>query len=382
MASAFPTQNEHHSVASYSNSNINGMSEKAFTANSRKRARGDNSEVDDAVALPPAKRQKTMESLSTNNIQKRYRETTGEAAEGGDVSPAKRRKTASEPVLTPSPYMSTRPGAAGKASGAARTAAPHDRTPSSQPLGFTPKTVLSSRITKMGRARPWVFEFESAAGLGLYAFMKCPAASCKQKFSEHPLEQGRAVNHFKACGVEVDSEKHMIKEYASQVVKDPNRKSDLTMEWARMSNTSLQRQTSSAAQQQSIAHRRSNRKRARPARYGWPSTITSVADGQDEREAARCSTTAEYVRAPEDSKIVVENLPRDVGESQLEAYFQSAVGGVARLMILRDAAGDSLGVAQVVFSSPDSAKKARRKVNGLFIDGRAIQVKVVETFDG
>ncbi|KUI68533.1 mRNA export protein mlo3 [Cytospora mali] len=370
MAAAFPTQNEHHSVTSYSSSN------------NRKRARGDNGEVDDAVDLPPAKRQKTMDSLSTNNIQKWYREAADEAAGGSDVSPAKQVKTASEPVSTPSPSMSTHLGAAGETSGAALTAAPHDRTPSSQPLGFTTETVLSSRITKMGRSRPWVFEFESAAGLGLYAFMKCPAAGCRHKFSENPLEQGSAVNHFNACGVEVHSEKHMIKEYASQVVKDRNRKSELTMEWARMSNTSLQRHPPSAAQQQYIAPRRSNRKRAPPARYGWPSTITSVAGGHDEREAAGSSTTAEDVRAPEDSKIVVENLPSDVGESQLEAYFQSAIGGVARLVILRDAAGDSLGVAQVAFSSPDSAKKARRKVNGLFIDGRAIQVKVVETFDG
>lgn len=87
---------------------------------------------------------------------------------------------------------------------------------SSQPLGYTNKTVFSNHITKMGRYRPWVFEYESAAGLGLYAFMKCPATGCKHKFSGHPLEQGRAFEHFKGCEVQIENDKDMVKQYASQ----------------------------------------------------------------------------------------------------------------------------------------------------------------------
>lgn len=156
------------------------------------------------------------------------------------------------------------------------------------------------------------------------------------------------------------------------VVKDPVRKSDLTIEWARMSNASTKTPEPSPAQQQPVVLRRSTRRRGLPARYAFPNTVTSIDLGQ--------SKALDGAKASGESRIVVKNLPLDVGESQLDAYFQTAVGGVANLQILRHG-GDSLGVAHVVFSRPDSAKKAHRKVNGLFIDGKAIDVTVVESFN-
>lgn len=41
-------------------------------------------------------------------------------------------------------------------------------------------------------------------------------AGCKHRFSEHPLDQGRAINNFNECQVQVESENDMVKRYATQ----------------------------------------------------------------------------------------------------------------------------------------------------------------------
>lgn len=189
MAPTFPTQNDGHVVArDLSTSTTSAESPPPPPAiGGNKRVRSDTDEIGEVDDSPSSKRQKTAESLSEDNTKKRTRDSTDETPGGDDASLAKRRKTTPDTVLV-----------------------------ASKPSGFTTETVLSSRVTKMGRSRPWVFAYESAAGFSLYAFMKCPAAGCKHKFSEHPLEQGRAVNHFNECQVQIDSEKHMVKEYASQ----------------------------------------------------------------------------------------------------------------------------------------------------------------------
>ncbi|POS76995.1 hypothetical protein DHEL01_v204614 [Diaporthe helianthi] len=111
--------------------------------------------------------------------------------------------------------------------------------PSSQALPSSSNTVTMSKIAKMGKTRPWVFGYNTDEGYGLYAIFKCPRPNCKQRFSSHPLKNNHARDHFVSCGQPVVDEQDMVRQYASQVVKDAGRKSGLTVDWARNSNVIL-----------------------------------------------------------------------------------------------------------------------------------------------
>ncbi|KAJ0125458.1 hypothetical protein N8I77_006418 [Diaporthe amygdali] len=123
--------------------------------------------------------------------------------------------------------------------------------------------------------------------------------------------------------------------------------------------------------------RRSARKTARPAAatpVGGVKKNTKPARG-----AAAKPSSAKAPRPSGESKIIVSNLPKDVSESQIKEYFQSAVAGVKKAELVYGPGGSSRGIANVVFHHSDGASKAYQKLNGLLIDNRPIRVEVVVT---
>ncbi|KUI67507.1 mRNA export protein mlo3 [Cytospora mali] len=123
--------------------------------------------------------------------------------------------------------------------------------------------------------------------------------------------------------------------------------------------------------------RRSTRKTARPA------TKAPVGGVHKNIKPARGNAAKPVpvrgAKSTGESKIIVSNLPKDVSESQIKEYFQSAVGGVKKADIVYGPGGVSRGIANVVFFQSDGARKAYQKLNGLLIDNRPIKVEVVVT---
>ncbi|KAG6354005.1 hypothetical protein INS49_004976 [Diaporthe citri] len=111
--------------------------------------------------------------------------------------------------------------------------------PSSSFINFSRNSIPMSKIAKMGKKRPWLFGYRTAEGYGIYAFVKCPRGNCKHHFSSHPLRDSRARDHILACNQQIRDDRDMVRQYACQVIKDEDRKSDLTIDWARKSNLHL-----------------------------------------------------------------------------------------------------------------------------------------------
>ncbi|KAF2152530.1 RNA-binding domain-containing protein [Myriangium duriaei CBS 260.36] len=78
-----------------------------------------------------------------------------------------------------------------------------------------------------------------------------------------------------------------------------------------------------------------------------------------------------------ESKIIVSNLPDDVDEQQIKEYFGSTVGPVKRVFLNYTKNGRSTGVANIVFSQPNSAATAAKSYNGIKVDGRPMKIEVV-----
>ncbi|ROW10688.1 hypothetical protein VPNG_05162 [Cytospora leucostoma] len=134
-----------------------------------------------------------------------------------------------------------------------------------------------------------------------------------------------------------------------------------------------------STQRKSAGHRRSTRKPARAATAapaGGVHKNTKPARGNAAKPASARGT-----KNTGESKIIVSNLPKDVSESQIKEYFQSAVGGIKRADIVYGPGGVSRGIANVVFHQSDGARKAYQKLNGILVDNRPIKVEVVVTGD-
>ncbi|KAG8166616.1 hypothetical protein KVR01_002305 [Diaporthe batatas] len=160
------------------------------------------------------------------------------------ASPEAGPSTASKEMHEPAALLSHSGQA--RASSAAGQPAPeqgkkpvHYPAPASQALPSSRNTVAMSKLAKMGKTRPWVFGYSTDEGYGLYAFMKCPRRNCKQRFASDSLRNNHARDHLSGCGQAFIDEQDMVRQYASQVVKDAGRKSDLTVDWARNSNMNL-----------------------------------------------------------------------------------------------------------------------------------------------
>lgn len=93
----------------------------------------------------------------------------------------------------------------------------HYKIPSSESLKFSRQTIEMGKIVKMGKKRPWLFGYNTPkGGYGIFAFVKCRGRDCKHHFSSHPLENGRAYDHFLSCDQPIRDTRYMVKEYACQ----------------------------------------------------------------------------------------------------------------------------------------------------------------------
>ncbi|KIW33584.1 uncharacterized protein PV07_00422 [Cladophialophora immunda] len=77
------------------------------------------------------------------------------------------------------------------------------------------------------------------------------------------------------------------------------------------------------------------------------------------------------------SKIVVSGLPFDVNEAQIKEYFGKSVGNVKKVSLQYNQNGQSRGIADIIFSKPDSAAKAAKDLNGMLVDKRPMKIEVV-----
>ncbi|KIY03932.1 uncharacterized protein Z520_00624 [Fonsecaea multimorphosa CBS 102226] len=84
------------------------------------------------------------------------------------------------------------------------------------------------------------------------------------------------------------------------------------------------------------------------------------------------------------SKIVVSGLPFDVNEAQIKEYFGKSVGNVKKVSLQYNQNGQSRGIADIIFSKPDSAAKAAKDLNGMLVDKRPMKASTttIRTIDG
>ncbi|KAK6542673.1 hypothetical protein TWF694_006617 [Orbilia ellipsospora] len=92
-------------------------------------------------------------------------------------------------------------------------------------------------------------------------------------------------------------------------------------------------------------------------------------DNRDQRDGQRSS------------KVRVENLHYDLGESDLRDVF-SRVGEIRRIEIVYDKAGRSEGVAHVIYSNPDEAMLAVDQFDGANAKGQPIRVRIASNQGG
>ncbi|CRJ95654.1 hypothetical protein VD0002_g9003 [Verticillium dahliae] len=131
--------------------------------------------------------------------------------------------------------------------------------------------------------------------------------------------------------------------------------------------------------------RRSNGPRRRSQRQatttGRPTVAAPVGGVQKNPRNARAPankpTPAKAAPHTGDSKIIVNNLPKDVNEQQIKEYFAQSVGSIKKVEISYGPNSVSRGIANVSFSKPDGASKAFNKLNGLLVDGRPIKIEIV-----
>ncbi|KAF5386440.1 hypothetical protein D9757_005842 [Collybiopsis confluens] len=78
------------------------------------------------------------------------------------------------------------------------------------------------------------------------------------------------------------------------------------------------------------------------------------------------------------SKILLSQLPLDVGEREVEELFKKTVGPLKESFLIYNSQGKSKGMAVVAFQRPGDASLAREKYDGKFVDGRRpIRIEVV-----
>jgi len=78
-----------------------------------------------------------------------------------------------------------------------------------------------------------------------------------------------------------------------------------------------------------------------------------------------------------ESSIVVSNLPGDVDEAQIKDYFHESVSRVKTVEISYASNGNSRGKANVTFHNANGASLAYTKLNGIRVDNRPIDIKIV-----
>ncbi|KZT04501.1 uncharacterized protein LAESUDRAFT_715547 [Laetiporus sulphureus 93-53] len=82
------------------------------------------------------------------------------------------------------------------------------------------------------------------------------------------------------------------------------------------------------------------------------------------------------------SKILLSNLPPDVGDSEVEMLFTKTVGPVRDTFIVYNSQGHSKGMAVVTFKRSSDAAIARAKYHQKIVDGRRpIKIEIIRDDD-
>ena len=60
-----------------------------------------------------------------------------------------------------------------------------------------------------------------------------------------------------------------------------------------------------------------------------------------------------------------------------QEYFNKSVGTVKKVSLQYNQSGASRGVADILFSKPDSAAKAAKELNGMLVDKRPMKASII-----
>ncbi|KIK52901.1 hypothetical protein GYMLUDRAFT_250880 [Collybiopsis luxurians FD-317 M1] len=90
------------------------------------------------------------------------------------------------------------------------------------------------------------------------------------------------------------------------------------------------------------------------------------------------STALRHQPAASGSKILLSQLPLDVGEREVEELFKKTVGPLKESFLIYNSQGKSKGMAVVTFQRPGDAVTAKNKYDGKYVDGRRpIRIELV-----
>ncbi|KAH3900266.1 related to RNA annealing protein YRA1 [Saccharomycodes ludwigii] len=81
------------------------------------------------------------------------------------------------------------------------------------------------------------------------------------------------------------------------------------------------------------------------------------------------------------TRVSVEGLPKDISQDSIKEFFQTAVGGVQRVLLSYNEKGQSMGMATLTFTSNEKARKAVTTYNNSPIDGGKSRLKVQMIID-
>lgn len=102
----------------------------------------------------------------------------------------------------------------------------------------------------------------------------------------------------------------------------------------------------------------------------WRRDAYQAPIGGGSRQAGGYELTAE-------SRVLVENLNRNISQADLQAIFEEHVGQVKAARLYFDSQGSSTGTGEVVFANSAAAHRAASVLNAAEVEGRSMFVKVV-----
>ncbi|KAH8816329.1 putative mRNA export protein mlo3 [Xylogone sp. PMI_703] len=135
-----------------------------------------------------------------------------------------------------------------------------------------------------------------------------------------------------------------------------------------------------STQRRSSNRGKASRRARRAPKAGTTPATAPVGGIQKNAKAAKAAVKATPTGptvAPNNSKIQVSNLPKDVNEAQIKEYFVKSVGPIKKVEISYGPGGVSRGIATISFVRPDGAAKAVDALNGLLVDGRPMKIDVI-----
>ncbi|KAI9731329.1 MAG: hypothetical protein M1834_005232 [Cirrosporium novae-zelandiae] len=130
-----------------------------------------------------------------------------------------------------------------------------------------------------------------------------------------------------------------------------------------------------------LVNRRQSARRGRGRRTGMtgkPSAPAAPVGGvKKNTRQTKPATKATAASGHAGSKIIVSNLPSDVGEAQIKEYFAATIGPVKKVLVTYNQNGVSRGIASIIFNQTDAANRALKQLNNVNVDKRPMKIEVV-----